>query len=139
MIILGKKIPTLLAELLTNGVIDRMNLSIMDSIFNIECSAPELYDIKSIVSETESVVKYNNETDPEFYIGENVNSIYPGKVDIKDIVLIGQTGYSEPIALHFLNKLNPNVIYFVNSNNKEYWVEVAASFEEFISFFRESI
>ncbi|MGB0885664.1 MAG: hypothetical protein ACPGR5_04490 [Chitinophagales bacterium] len=82
--------------------------------------------------ETFDVISTINEIGGNIFKGHHHNNIFPGKVLINNVILIGQIEVEEPFALYYYDKNEPIVIHFADIDNfSGIWRKVASSFDEF--------
>jgi hypothetical protein len=93
----------------------------------IDSPQPRLWDYEQIVSQHQ-LWSSSNAT---YYLGTNGTKYSPGTIDVNRILIIGEADEDSPLALDYRTD-NPRILYLGGVGSKLVWIELAASYEEFI-------
>ncbi len=105
------------------------------SQFEGDSSKFEIYDETTAIKEALSVIHLNNTEEADFFTGEEKAGFLPGRIDLNYTFFIGQTGYSEPIALYFKNNLSdPEVIHLVVRDDVDVWIQIFPTYRDILKF-----
>jgi hypothetical protein len=93
----------------------------------IDSPRPRLWGYEQISSQ-HCLWSSNAATD---YVGTDNPEYYPGRIDPKRILIIGEADEDSPIALDYRTD-EPRVVYLGGSGPQLVWIELAASYQDLI-------
>jgi hypothetical protein len=102
-------------------------------LVHAENPQPSLFGTEGIVGANRL---WSSET-ARFYLGNASASYQPGDIDPGRALIIGESESDSPIALDYRIS-PPRVVYFGDVDHTSYWLEVARSYDDFVSAFREN-
>lgn len=94
----------------------------------LERPLPRLYALEGI----QDTNRLWDSPNADFYVGAPSDLYRPGDVDRRRTLIIGHAEPDSPIALDYRSN-PPRVIYLGDVDSKTYWLELAPSYEVFIS------
>lgn len=120
--------PNLEHNLESKGCINNYSTSALKELLTkVDRPDPKLFDL-------DQIVLYNRFWETEqvsFYLGVSSNVNFPGNVDPRQALIIGEAEPDSPIALDYRSD-PPRVIYYGDAEGKCYWFELASSYEVFM-------
>lgn len=109
---------------LPSGAIDKLEAALTC----IECPISKLFSKEEIIVAN----KLWSSEYAQHYFGTSNEENYPGNIDPKLTLIIGQAEPDSPIALDY-RVTPPRVVYFGDVEKRTYWLVLADSFNDFAS------
>jgi hypothetical protein len=120
------KLPTLLEEHLKSGgrKLSESELGRLKALMTcIDSPRPRLWAYEQIVSQH----KLWNSPAAAGYLGTEGTEFFPGRIDPKRILIIGEADEDSPIALDYRTD-NPRVLYLGGIGPQPVWIELASTY-----------
>jgi hypothetical protein len=103
-------------------------LSLKAMLTCIDSPRPRLWGYDQIVSQHQL---WNSDA-AAAYLGTENKGFFPGRIDPKRVLIIGEADEDSPIALDY-RRDEPRVVYLGGVGPQLFWIELASSYEEFIN------
>jgi hypothetical protein len=120
-------LPALLEEHLKSGgrKLSESELACLKALLTcIDSPRPRLWGYEQIVSQH----KLWSSPAAAGYLGTEGTEFFPGRIDPKRILIIGEADEDSPIALDYRTD-NPRVLYLGGVGPQLVWIELASSYE----------
>jgi hypothetical protein len=145
--IFGKIMPSALVSVISSDWNEKVKVELWQKFFPDRIHDIRLYSLRGIQGETKSFYEdYHRQVemnqlivgeyfgqyldDEIFWFGRKVGGVYPGFVDARDVLLIGEIGLEMIFGLYYAkNTNNPSLIYF---DNRLLWVEISPDIDFFL-------
>jgi hypothetical protein len=100
----------------------------LGAVFNSEPVRPRFFDLREIMAINK---EWHDESDP-LYLGVASSSQYPGDIDPRRSLIVGELGPDQLVALDYRRSSSPEVI-FASDDPRSPWRHVRSSVEELLA------